>query len=151
MLAKNAFKKTKKPLSTAHRVCTRSCNRATRRWIFFPQYCRRLGRNVSTEPDCSERRSRDGTTSRRPDSKRPRDINENADYRIRCTAVVHRAVCAAEIRVAVGATVTQLTVRNWLLQRQLQDRHPVACIPLTPSHCRLRRQWFHTRAHWRRE
>ncbi|GFX19342.1 hypothetical protein TNCV_3014811 [Trichonephila clavipes] len=35
---------------------------------------------------------------------------------------------------------TQLTVRNWLPQGKLQTRRSVAGIPLTPSHCRLRRQ-----------
>ncbi|GBM70362.1 hypothetical protein AVEN_151495-1 [Araneus ventricosus] len=30
-------------------------------------------------------------------------------------------------------------------------RRPVACIPLTPNHCCLRREWCHARAHWRTE
>ncbi|GBO19986.1 Transposable element Tc1 transposase, partial [Araneus ventricosus] len=63
----------------------------------------------------------------------------------RCTA------SAAEIRAAVGATVTQLTVGNGLLQGQLRARRPVAGIPLTPKHCRLRLAWCQARAHWRTE
>ncbi|GFX01629.1 uncharacterized protein TNCV_3971291 [Trichonephila clavipes] len=35
--------------------------------------------------------------------------------------------------------------------RQLRARCPVACIPLTPSHCRLFRRWCQARAHWRTE
>ncbi|GFU68034.1 transposable element Tcb2 transposase [Trichonephila clavipes] len=56
-----------------------------------------------------------------------------------------------KLRAAVGTTVTQRTVRNWLLQGQLLTRHPVACIPLTPRHCRLRRQRCQARANWRTE
>ncbi|GFV58732.1 uncharacterized protein TNCV_3730701 [Trichonephila clavipes] len=32
---------------------------------------------------------------------------------------------------------------------QLLARHPVSCIPLSPSHCPLQRQWCQARAHWR--
>ncbi|GFW40459.1 uncharacterized protein TNCV_1020161 [Trichonephila clavipes] len=45
--------------------------------------------------------------------------------------------------------MTQRTVRNRLLQGQLRTRRVVACIPQTPSHCRLRCRWYQTRAHWR--
>ncbi|GBM17306.1 hypothetical protein AVEN_237291-1 [Araneus ventricosus] len=48
-------------------------------------------------------------------------------------ALAHRTASAAEIRVAVEGTVT-----NRLLHEQLRTRRPVACIPLTPNHCRLR-------------
>ncbi|GBM16955.1 hypothetical protein AVEN_267340-1 [Araneus ventricosus] len=48
-------------------------------------------------------------------------------------AVAHRTESAAEIRAAVGTTVTQRTVTNTLLQEQLRARRPVACIPLTPN------------------
>ncbi|GBL76687.1 hypothetical protein AVEN_216714-1 [Araneus ventricosus] len=43
----------------------------------------------------------------------------------------------------------QRTVTNRLLQGQLRARRPVACIPLTPNHCRLRHEWCQARAHWR--
>ncbi|GBM97398.1 hypothetical protein AVEN_822-1 [Araneus ventricosus] len=66
-------------------------------------------------------------------------------------AVAHRTASAAEIRAAVGTTVTQRTVTNRLLQGQLRARLSVACIPLTPNHCRLRREWCQARAHWRTE
>ncbi|GBO27414.1 hypothetical protein AVEN_15899-1 [Araneus ventricosus] len=66
-------------------------------------------------------------------------------------AVAHRTASAAEIRAAVGATVTQRTVTNWLLQGQLRARRPVACISLTPNHYRLRHEWFQARAHRRTE
>ncbi|GFU05694.1 RNase H domain-containing protein [Trichonephila clavipes] len=64
--------------------------------------------------------SRDGTASRRPGSGRPRGTTEREDHR---TAVAHRTASAAEIQAAVGTTVTQRTVRNWLLQVQLRARH----------------------------
>ncbi|GFT08635.1 transposable element Tc1 transposase [Trichonephila clavipes] len=73
------------------------------------------------------------------------------DHRIRHTAVVHRTASAPKIRDAVGITVRQRTVRNRLLQEQLRARCHVVCIPPTPSHCRLQRQWCQVRAHWRME
>ncbi|GBN44149.1 hypothetical protein AVEN_93762-1 [Araneus ventricosus] len=33
----------------------------------------------------------------------------------------------------------------------LRARRPVACISLTPNHCRLRREWYQARAQWRTE
>ncbi|GBO11602.1 hypothetical protein AVEN_145261-1 [Araneus ventricosus] len=51
-------------------------------------------------------------------------------------AVAHRTASAAEIRAAVDITVIQRTVTFRLLQGQLRARRPVACIPLTPNHCR---------------
>ncbi|GFS60870.1 transposable element Tc1 transposase [Trichonephila clavipes] len=59
-------------------------------------------------------------------------------------------MAVAEIRAAVGTTVTQRTVGNQLLQEQFQVRGAVACISLTPSRCHLRRQWSQSRAHWRK-
>ncbi|GBM09071.1 hypothetical protein AVEN_245396-1, partial [Araneus ventricosus] len=51
----------------------------------------------------------------------------------------------------VFRALIQRTVANWLLQGQLRARRPVACIPLIPNHCRLRREWCQARAHWRTE
>ncbi|GBM16365.1 hypothetical protein AVEN_28324-1 [Araneus ventricosus] len=66
-------------------------------------------------------------------------------------AVAHRTTSAAEIQAAVGTTVTQRTVTNRLFPGQLRVRRPVACIPLSPNHCRLQREWCQARAHWRTE
>ncbi|GBL94676.1 Transposable element Tc1 transposase [Araneus ventricosus] len=66
-------------------------------------------------------------------------------------AVAHRTASVAEIRAPVDTTVTQRTVTNRLLLGQLRARRPVACIPLSPIHCRLRREWCQARAHWRTE
>ncbi|GFV50891.1 transposable element Tc1 transposase [Trichonephila clavipes] len=65
--------------------------------------------------------------------------------------VVLSTAFAVEIRAAFGTRVIQRTTRNHFLQRQLQARNLVAYILLTPSHSRLRRQWFQARAHWRTE
>ncbi|GBM11356.1 hypothetical protein AVEN_13584-1 [Araneus ventricosus] len=88
----------------------------------------RLGRNVSTVHDCWQQWSREGTTSRRPGSGRPRGTTERKDRRVRRMAVAHRTASEAEIRAAVGTTVTQRTVTNWLLQGQLRARRSVSCL-----------------------
>ncbi|GBO39027.1 hypothetical protein AVEN_62219-1, partial [Araneus ventricosus] len=110
-----------------------------------------FGRNVSTMHDCWQQWSREGTVSRRPGSGWTRGTTEREDRCVRRMAVAHRTAPAAEIRAAVGTTVTQRTVTNRLLQGQLRARRPVECIPLTPNHCRLRREWCQVRAHWRTE
>ncbi|GBM76784.1 hypothetical protein AVEN_48255-1 [Araneus ventricosus] len=74
---------------------------------------------------------------------------EGENHRVRRMAVAHPTASTAEIRAAVGTTVTQRTVTNRLLQGQLRDRRPVACIPLTPQHCRLRREWCQARVRGR--
>ncbi|GBN66271.1 hypothetical protein AVEN_232778-1 [Araneus ventricosus] len=66
----------------------------------------------------------------------PGGTTEREDRRVRLMAVEHRTASAAEIRAAVGTTVTQRTVTNRLFQGQLRVRRPVGipCIPLTPNH-----------------
>ncbi|GBL97074.1 hypothetical protein AVEN_254116-1 [Araneus ventricosus] len=82
----------------------------------FRDITERLGRNVPTVHDCWQQWSREGAASRRPRSGRPRGTTEREDRRVRRMAVAHRIASAAEIRAAVGTTVTQRTVTNRLLQ-----------------------------------
>ncbi|GBN81409.1 hypothetical protein AVEN_58133-1 [Araneus ventricosus] len=117
----------------------------------FRDIAERLGTNVSTVHDCWQRWAREGTVSGRPGSGRPRGTTEREDRRVRRMAVAHRTASVAEIRAAVGTTVIQRTVTNRLLQGQFRARRPVACIPLTSNHYRLRREWCQARAHWRTE
>ncbi|GBL74630.1 hypothetical protein AVEN_163776-1 [Araneus ventricosus] len=105
-------------------------------------------RNVSTEHDCWQQSSREGTDSRRPGSGQPRGITERENRRVRRMVVAHRTVSVAEIRAAVNTTVIQKTATYRLLQGQLRTRHPVACTPLTANHCRLRREWCQAVTHW---
>ncbi|GFS92740.1 uncharacterized protein TNCV_1161581 [Trichonephila clavipes] len=72
----------------------------------FRDITERLGLNVSTVHDCWEQWSRDGTSSRRPGSKRPCGTTERVVRRMWRTAVVHRNACVAEIRAAADTTVT---------------------------------------------
>ncbi|GFX04666.1 hypothetical protein TNCV_1912111 [Trichonephila clavipes] len=51
-----------------------------------------------------------------------RGTTEREDRSIQSMAVAHRTVSTAEIRAAVGTTVTQGTVRNRLFQGQLRSR-----------------------------
>ncbi|GBM76208.1 hypothetical protein AVEN_55044-1 [Araneus ventricosus] len=74
----------------------------------FRDIAERLGRNVSTVHDCWQQWSREGTDSRRLGSGWPRGTT---DRRVRRMAVAHRTASAAEIRAAVGTTVTQRTVK----------------------------------------
>ncbi|GBM87708.1 hypothetical protein AVEN_57225-1 [Araneus ventricosus] len=82
---------------------------------------------------------------------RPRGNTEREDRGVRRMAVAHHTASESEIRAAVGTTVIQRTVTTRLFQGQLRARRLVACIPLTPNHCRLRRDWCQARAHWRTE
>ncbi|GFT03853.1 transposable element Tc1 transposase [Trichonephila clavipes] len=107
--------------------------------------------HVSTVHYYWEQSSRDSNVSRRPGSGWPQGTTEREDHHIRRLAVAHRTASAAEIRATVCTSATQRTVRNWLIQGQLQAKRPVACIQLTPSNCCLRRQWCQARAHWRTE
>ncbi|GFT91955.1 transposable element Tc1 transposase [Trichonephila clavipes] len=86
---KNAFKKTKKPLSTARRFLIRSCNRLLEGEFSFRDVAEKLSRNVSTVDDCWELWSRDGTVSRRPGSGRTRCTTEREDRRIRRAECVY--------------------------------------------------------------
>ncbi|GFU92929.1 uncharacterized protein TNCV_2080751 [Trichonephila clavipes] len=117
----------------------------------FRNIAERLGWSVSAVHGCWEQWLMDGTASRRSSSGRPRGPTEREDRHIWHTVEAHRTVSAAGIRAAVSTTVTQRSVRNRLLQGQLRDRHPVACILLSPSHCNLRHQRSQASAHWRRE
>ncbi|GFU20105.1 uncharacterized protein TNCV_1192391 [Trichonephila clavipes] len=83
-----------------------------------------------------------------PGSGKGLGSTERENHSIWNSTVVHRTASAAEIRAAIGNTVAQRNARNWLFQGQFRARCPVACIPLTPNHCRLRRQWCQTRVHW---
>ena len=75
--------------------------------ISFLNIAERLGRNVSTVHDCWQQWSQEGATSRRPGTERPCVTTEREDSCIRRMAVAHRTASAAEIRAAVGTTVTQ--------------------------------------------
>ncbi|GBM19608.1 hypothetical protein AVEN_107286-1 [Araneus ventricosus] len=119
--------------------------------MVYRDIAERLGRNVSIVHDCWQQRSREGPASRRPGSGLPCGTTERGDRLFRRMAVTHRTASAAETRAAVGATVTQRSATNRLLQGQLRARRRVACIPLTPNHCRLRRERCQARAHWRME
>ncbi|GBM75265.1 hypothetical protein AVEN_214586-1 [Araneus ventricosus] len=78
----------------------------------FRDIAERLGRNVSTVHDCWQQWSKEGTASRTPGSGRPRGTTEREDRRVRRMVAEHRTAPAAEIRAAVGTTVTQRTVTN---------------------------------------
>ncbi|GFW31501.1 uncharacterized protein TNCV_1288481 [Trichonephila clavipes] len=92
----------------------RSCNRV-REDDFFPEMLQKDWAGMY--PLCSIiGSSGQGMVllQRTPGSWRPRGITEKEDHRIRRTAVTHRTASAAEIRVAVGTTLTQQTNRNRL-------------------------------------
>ncbi|GBM44006.1 hypothetical protein AVEN_218154-1 [Araneus ventricosus] len=82
---------------------------------------------LSTVHDCWQQWSRGGTASRRPGSEQSHGTTEREDRCLRRMAMAH---------IVLG---------------QFRARRPIACIPLTPNHCRLRREWCQTSAHWRTE
>ncbi|GFX74523.1 transposable element Tc1 transposase [Trichonephila clavipes] len=81
----------------------------------------------------------------------PRGATDRKHLRTRCMAVTHSNASVAQIRAEISTTVTQRTVKNWLLQGQIQVRHTVACVPLTPSHFHLRRQWCQSQSSLKNE
>ncbi|GFT47382.1 uncharacterized protein TNCV_3749461 [Trichonephila clavipes] len=100
MVAKNAFKKTKKPLSIAEFELSSVMGLPVGR--FSPSdTAERFDWNLSIVHDCWEQWSKDGTASRRPGSGRPRGAFEREDRRIRHTAEMHKTASAEEIRAAV--------------------------------------------------
>ncbi|GFW54254.1 uncharacterized protein TNCV_1560321 [Trichonephila clavipes] len=74
-----------------------------------------ISRNISTVHDCLKHWSNNGTVSKRSDSGRPRATTEREDRRIRRTTLAHRTASAAEIRAAIGTTVTQRTQSKFCL------------------------------------
>ncbi|GFT09359.1 phospholipid-transporting ATPase [Trichonephila clavipes] len=81
----------------------------------------------------------------------PRGSTEREQRHLQSRVGAHRTVSAAEIQAAGCSTVTLRTVRNRLLQGQLQARLPVAGIPLTLNYYGLQRHWYQARAYWRKE
>ncbi|GFU62013.1 transposable element Tc1 transposase [Trichonephila clavipes] len=62
-----------------------------------------------------------------------------------CVSGGHRALLRGGKTIVFG-------VRLWhIVLRLLRTRPPVACIPLTPSHRCLRRQWCQVRVDWKTE
>ncbi|GBM58368.1 hypothetical protein AVEN_185479-1 [Araneus ventricosus] len=117
----------------------------------FRDIAERLDRNVPTVHDCWQQWSREGIASKRQGDGRPSGITAMEDRHVRRMVVAHRTACAAEIRAEVDTTVTQRTDTYRFIQGQLRTRRPVACIPLTPNHCRLQRERCQSRTHWRTE
>ncbi|GFY16576.1 transposable element Tc1 transposase [Trichonephila clavipes] len=116
MLAKNAFNRRKKPLSTQLTEFERGRVTWLREGGFsFRETLQKESAGMyplfmivgSTGQ---------GTAARRPGSGRRRGTSGNEDRHIWRTTVTHRTVYAVEIRAAVSTTGTQRTVRNRLLQ-----------------------------------
>ncbi|GFV19730.1 HTH_Tnp_Tc3_2 domain-containing protein [Trichonephila clavipes] len=75
-----------------------------------------------------------------------RGPTERECHRFRRNTMAHPTESAAEIRPAVGTTMTQRNVRNRLLEGRLRARHSVTCIIQTLSSCRLCLQWCQARS-----
>ncbi|GFV30003.1 HTH_38 domain-containing protein [Trichonephila clavipes] len=122
MLAKNAFKKTKKPLYQPILEFERGHITELREDGFsFRDVTERLVRN---DHDCWE--SGQGMVLPLEDQGK-------------------------HVAVLKGMT-SVFAVRLWcIILRQLRARRQVACIPLIPNHCLLRRQWCQAKVHWRTE
>ncbi|GFY27266.1 hypothetical protein TNCV_2068861 [Trichonephila clavipes] len=74
------------------------------------KYCRQeFGRIVH---DSWQQWLREDTTSRGLSSEQPHGTTERKDCRVWSMAVAHRIASTAEIRSAVGITVTQLTYKS---------------------------------------
>ncbi|GFU59351.1 uncharacterized protein TNCV_4198701 [Trichonephila clavipes] len=100
--------------------------------VFFPDdIAERLGRNV---PLCMLVGSNGQGMALPKEDQVPGGHIALLRGKIAVSGVLLRRIeSAAEIRAAVGTTVTQQTVRNRLRQGQLKANQPVACIQATTS------------------
>ncbi|KFM65676.1 Transposable element Tc1 transposase, partial [Stegodyphus mimosarum] len=94
----------------------------------------------------------DGNVSSRYNTDRPRVITPNEDRYWAVTAKRNRRSTASDLSrrlsSATGTTISRQTVYRRLGQIGLYARRPVRCIPLTATHCRLRKAWSREHASW---
>ncbi|GFW32235.1 transposable element Tcb2 transposase [Trichonephila clavipes] len=64
------------------------------------------------------------------------------------TAYEKSVVEEAHVAASLGAPVSSRTIRRRLAEGHLRSRCPLSMLPLTPTHRRLRLEWYHKRRNW---
>ncbi|GBM74230.1 hypothetical protein AVEN_129930-1 [Araneus ventricosus] len=94
---------------------------------------------------CWEQWTRDGTHVRRTGFGATRKTTRQ---RIVRQALMDPTVSRSTIQLDVGMPVVPQTISRRFAEANLQSKHPVRVLPLTPKQRRLRIQWWHARATW---
>ncbi|GFW56372.1 transposable element Tcb2 transposase [Trichonephila clavipes] len=84
--------------------------------------------------------------TRRSGSGRPRQTSRREDYHIvrnaRVLPTASPAAIQAQVAPSLGTPVSSRTIRRRLAAGHLGSWHPLCVLPLTPTHRRLRLEWF---------
>ncbi|GFW13574.1 HTH_Tnp_Tc3_2 domain-containing protein [Trichonephila clavipes] len=113
---------------------------------------RQLGRSDCVVKRCWNQWIRDMTFTRRPGSGRPRQTSRREDHHIVRNARVQPLASSVTIQTQVApslvAPVSSQTIRRRLAEGHLGSRRSLRVLPLTPTHRRLRLEWYRARGNW---
>ncbi|GFT90033.1 HTH_Tnp_Tc3_2 domain-containing protein [Trichonephila clavipes] len=88
----------------------------------------------------------------RPASGCPRQHSHRKDRHIVRNASVQpiasSAAIQAQVATLLGALVSSRTIRMRLAEGHLESRRTIRVLPLTPTHQRLRLEWYHALGNW---
>ncbi|GFW60246.1 transposable element Tcb2 transposase [Trichonephila clavipes] len=65
-----------------------------------------------------------------------------------CVPTASSAAIQAQIASSLRAPVPDRTIRRCLIEEHLGLRNPLGVLPLTPTHRRLRLEWYRARGNW---
>ncbi|GFY15639.1 transposable element Tcb2 transposase [Trichonephila clavipes] len=117
---------------------------------------RRVARQLGC-PDCVVRRCwdqwiREISFTRRPSSGHPRQTSRREDHHIVRNAHVQptasSATLQAQVAPSLGAPVSSRTIRRRVAEGHLGSLRPLCVLTLTPTHRRLRLEWYRARGNW---
>ncbi|GFS67983.1 transposable element Tcb2 transposase [Trichonephila clavipes] len=113
---------------------------------------RQLGRSDCVVRRCWDLWIREISFTRRQGSGRPRQTSRREDRHIvrnaRVQPTASSAAIQAQVSPSLGASVSSRTIRRRLVEGHLGSRYPLRVLPLTPTHRRLRLEWYRARGNW---
>ncbi|GFU93066.1 transposable element Tcb2 transposase [Trichonephila clavipes] len=90
--------------------------------------------------------------TRRPGSGRSRQTSLREDHNIlrnaRVQPIASSAALQAHVAPSLGAPVSSRTIQRCPAEGHLGSWRPLCVLPLTPTHRRLRLEWFRARGNW---
>ncbi|GFW27909.1 transposable element Tcb2 transposase [Trichonephila clavipes] len=117
---------------------------------------RRIGPQLG-HSDCVMRRCWDQwiqgrSLTRRSGSGHPRQFSRREDCHIIRNARVQPTASSAAIQAPIAPSlvvaVSSRTIRRRLAEEHLRSRRSLLVLPLTPTHRRLRLEWYRARGNW---